>query len=129
MATAKNSTAKKTKKILTWQNIKNLIQAQCDEFDKMIFGICEDPNDFIQNKKWVTTRKEGPYMAYMELSFGTLEYDNDRELVILSYYSAEDPEVGYLVQKVYLNVKQISALRDFLLAAYFVKRGRRQIEK
>lgn len=120
------ATAKKTKKILTWANIKNLIQAQCDEFDKMIFGICEDANDFIHNKKWVTTRKEGPYM---ELSFGTLEYDKDRELVILSYYSAEDPEVGYTVQKVYLKVKQISALRDFLIAAYFVKRGRRQIEK
>lgn len=119
------ATAKKTKKILTWKNIKNPIQAQCDEFDKMIFGICEDPDDFIQGKKWLSS----PMMHTMNLSFGTLEYDEDRELVILSYFSTEDPEVGYTVQKVYLKVKQISALRDFLIAAYFVKRGRKQIEK
>ena len=120
------ATAKKTKKIFTWQNIKNLIKAQCDEFDKMIFGVCEDPNDFILNKKWVTDKSKG---AYMELSFGTLEYDKERELVILSYFSTEDPEVGYTVQKVYLKVNQISALHDFLVAAYFVKRGRNRIEK
>ena len=120
------ATAKKSKKTFTWENIKNLIKAQCDEFDKMIFGICEDPNDFIMNKKWVTTRREG---AYMELSFGTLEYDKGRELVILSYFSTEDPETGYSVQKVYLKVNQISALSDFLIAAYFVKRGRKKIEK
>ena len=47
------ATAKKTEKIHTWKNIKYLIKAQCDEFDKMIFGVCEDPNDFILNKKWV----------------------------------------------------------------------------
>lgn len=118
-------TGKKFKKILTWQNIKNLIQAQCDEFDKMIFGICEDAKDFIQGRKWDVSG----HGYFMFLSFGTLEYDKDREHVILSYHSAEDPETGYSVQKVYLKVKQISALRDFLLAAYFLKRGRRQIEK
>ena len=120
------ATAKKTEKILTWKNIKNLIQAQCDEFDKMIFGVCEDPSDFILNKKWVMNGRKG---AYMELSFGTLEYDKEREFVILSYFSTEDPEVGYTVQKVFLKVNQISALHDFLIAAYFIKQGRKQIEK
>ena len=120
------ATAKKTEKILTWKNIKNHMQAQCDEFDKMIFGVCEDPSDFILNKKWVMNGRKG---AYMELSFGTLEYDKEREFVILSYFSTEDPEVGYTVQKVFLKVNQISALHDFLIAAYFIKRGRKQIEK
>lgn len=115
----------KSRKSPAWANIKNLIQAQCDEFDKMIFGICEDQDDFIQGKKW----ESFPTKHTLNLSFGTLEYDRDRELVILSYFSTEDPEVGYTVQKVYLRVKQISALRDFLLAAYFIKRGRNRIEK
>ena len=116
--TKKNSKAKGRH---SWKDVKKFIKAQCDEFDKMIFGICDDPEDFTLNKEW----RSSPMWHTMALSFGILEYDEQTERVILSYIS----EVGYTVQKVYLKVDQISALRDFLISAYFFKRGRRQIEK
>lgn len=123
MATAKKS--KKSVKTPEWKEVKALIKAQCDEFDKMIFGVCEDADDFVLGKKWLNS----PMHHSMNLAFGTLEYDEDRELVILSYFSTEDPDNGYSVQKVFLKVNQISGLCNFLLAAYFTKRGRKQIEK
>lgn len=124
------------KKKLTWTRVKRLICAQVDEFLTDLVCIGESDNDMVREMrmgkenlimpvtevlKW-TKGKLNVYRA--ELPFCTLEWDGDRDLVVLSHFSSESPESGFHVDKDYVKIRDIDALKHFLMSAYFKKLGR-----
>ena len=114
-----------TKKKICWRTAKRLIKEECVTYNSMIYGSCIEPGLLISGSQWKKWIKGKFNIWQLELQIGTLEWDEDRQMVILSHFSSESPTDGFHVDKDYVKIDRIQALHCFLLAAYFTKMGRK----
>jgi hypothetical protein len=110
---------------LKWAEAKRLIDDQFNEFNKMIFGACEDPSEFLSGDSW---KKFDNGWRVIYTKFCAIEFDKDNQTVIVSHQSTESPNEGYIVIKHWIPMYKISALSSILMSAYFVRKARNMLE-
>lgn len=114
-----------TKKKICWRTAKRLIKAECDRYNSMIYGSCIEPGMLMGSNQWKKWIKGRLNIWQLEHPIGTLEWNEDLQMVIFSHFSSESPTSGFHVDRDYVKIDRIDALHCFLLAAYYTKMGRK----